>query len=96
MSNNANQMNQVRELLFGEQIQLIDTRFKELTEKFERELAQAKDDIRAEYNEKLAVMKKTFNEANTNINTNIDANMVTRSELAQFLTDIVTGLNKAD
>jgi len=90
MSENTNQMNQVRELLFGEQIQLIDARFKELTEKFDRELNEAKAEIREEYNEKLAAMKKSFNEADKSLNTN----MVPRSELAQFLSDIASKLSR--
>ncbi|MDR0453394.1 MAG: hypothetical protein LBH05_01130 [Deferribacteraceae bacterium] len=87
--NETNQISQIRELLFGEQLELINVKLKELTDKFNRELGEAKAEIRAEYNQRLAVMEKIFTEADKTTN----SNMVSRSELAQFLTDIASKLN---
>ena len=89
MGDNTNQMNQVRELLFGEQIQVIEARFKELAERFNRELNEAKAEIRAEYNEKLAAIGKTFTEADKTLN----VNMVPRGELAQLLNGIAAKIS---
>ena len=92
MSDNTNKMDQVRDLLFGEQVQVIETKIKELTERFERELNDAKAEIRAEYNEKLAAMNKGFTEADNTLNTI----MVQRSELSKFLNEIAEKIKQGD
>ncbi len=90
MSNTNNQMDQVRELLFGEQIQLIEARFKELSEKFHSELSDAKAALQADYDRKLSAMKQAFSEAERTIN----SNMVDRGELAKYFIEIATKLEK--
>ena len=85
-------MSQIRELLFGEQMKLLEESIQKLTEKLEKELSDAKAAIQASYDAKLAAMEKAFNEAERSIN----SNMVDRTELSRFFAELASRLEKDD